>query len=135
MTLKRKGSTVSKDDEQVFKRRLRSGRTIETSTSPLRLAKEVVSVSVPSTPRVKPFTSTKSAMKAVRVADNEYELDENHDEIGSSLRPLQTVSVVHSKRALSNETNMDWTSADTGLVGKKGLHGEVLHRKTSISKA
>ncbi|KAF8812469.1 hypothetical protein BYT27DRAFT_7182913 [Phlegmacium glaucopus] len=87
MAPKRKGSTVFENEEQAPKRRLRSGRIIE--TSPLRLAK-VVSASASlddSNPRVNSFTSTKSAMKIPRVVDIEDELDENHDEI--CLTPLQ----------------------------------------------
>jgi hypothetical protein len=134
MALKRKGSTISKDEERVSKRLLRSGRTIETSTAPLRLAK-VVNPSTPSKPRVKPLTSTKSAMKIARFVDNQDELDQNNDEI--LLTPLQlpqTASVVRSKRALSNETNMDWTSVDTGSGEKKGLQSEALDGKTSTPK-
>lgn len=81
MALKRKGSTVSKDEERVSKRCLRSGRTIETSTSPLRHAKEVLNASAPSNPRVKPFTSTQSAMKIARNVNNENTLDENFNSL------------------------------------------------------
>ena len=135
MALKRKGSTISKDEERVSKRLLRSGRTIETSTAPLRLAKVVNAASVPSKPKVKPLTSTKSAMKIARVVDNQDELDLDNDEILlTPLQPPQTASVVRSKRALSNETNMDWTSVETGSGEKKGLHSEALDGKTSTPK-
>jgi len=131
---KRKGSTIFKDEERVTKRRLRSGRTIETSTSPLRLAK-VVSVSASSDPRAKPFTSTNSAMKFLHV-DIEHESDDNHDEIClTPLQPSQAAGVVRSKRTFSNETNMDWTSPDMGLVEKQGLQREVYHGKLSTHKA
>lgn len=77
MPLKRKGSTVSKDEEPVSKRRLRSARTIEILTSPLPHAKEAqVNASAPSNAGVKPFTSTKSAVKIARVVNNEDSLDE-----------------------------------------------------------
>ena len=135
--VKRKGSIISKDDEQVSKRRLRSGRIIETLTSPLRPTKEVVTASAPSTPRVKPFvkpfTSTKSALKIARVIDNEDGLEENYDELCST-SSHDSQAIVH-KKALSNETNMNWISADMGSVEKKGFQGQVLHGKTSISKA
>jgi hypothetical protein len=131
--VKRKGSIISKDEERVPKRRLRSGRIIETLTSPLRLTKKVVTASAPSNPRHKTFVkpSTKSAVKIKRVIDNEDGLDENYDELCSTSSHDSQAIVVH-KKALSNETNMNWISADMGLVEKRG---EVLHGKTSISKA
>ena len=85
MTLKRKGSKAFKDEERVSKRRLRSGRTLETSTSPLRCAKEVVNASAPSNPRVKPFTSTESAVKITHVVNDEDGLDENSNFLPSHL--------------------------------------------------
>lgn len=84
MALKRKGSTVSKDEERISKRRLRSGRTIETSTSPLRHAREGVNASVPSNPRVKPFTS-KPAVKIACVVNNEDALDKSSNFLPSHL--------------------------------------------------
>ena len=138
--VKRKGSIVPKDEERVSKRRLRSGRIIETLTSPLRLTNlkaAVVTASAPSTPRVKPFvkpfTSTKSAIKIARVIDNEDGLDENYDELRSTSSHDSQAMVVH-KDALSNETNMNWISADRGSVEKKGVQGQPLHGKTPMSK-
>ena len=109
--VKRKGSKFSKDEERVSKRRLRSGRIIETLTSPLRPTKEAVTAST--NPRVKPFNSSKSALKIVHVIDNEDVLDET--ELPSS--------------HLSNETNMNWISADMGLVEKKGVSKAKSSRK------
>lgn len=84
MALKRRGSAVSKDEERVSKRRLRSGRTIEALTSPLRPAKEVtVNASVPGS-RNKSFTSAKSAIKIARIVDDE---DISYDKI--CLTPIQ----------------------------------------------
>jgi hypothetical protein len=132
--VKRKGSIISKDEERVSKRRLRSGRIIETLTSPLRLTKEVVTASAPSNPRVKPFvkpfTSTKSAIKNKKIPRA---MDENYDELCSTSSHDSQAIVVH-KKPLSNET-MNWISADMGLVEKKGSQGQVLHGNTSISKA
>ena len=136
--VKRKGSIISKEEGQVSKRRLRSGRTIETLTSPLRLTKEFVTVSTPSKPRVrprvKPFTSEKSAIKIARVIDNEDGLDENYDELCSTPSHDSQAIVVH-KKALSNETNMNWISADMGSVEKNGSQSPLLHGRNSISKA
>ena len=129
--VKRKGSIISKDEEQVFKRRLRSGRTIDTS---VRLTKEVVTASVPSNPRVKPFTSTKSAMKIARAIDNEDGLDENYDELCSTSSHDSQAVVVH-KKVFSNETNMNWISADLSPAEKKDFQSQILHGNTSISKA
>lgn len=131
--VKRKGSIIYKEEEQVSKRRLRSGRTIETLTSPLRLTKEDVTASAPSEPRNKPFTSTKSAIKVARVIGNEDGLDKNYDELCSTSSHDSQAIVAH-KKALSNETNMNWISADMGSVEKRGFQGPLLHGRNSISR-
>ena len=131
MALKRKLSTVLKDEERVSKLHLRSGRIIETPTSSPRLPK-VVTPSASSNARVKP---TKSTVKIARIIDSEDESDENNDDIClTSLQSLQAVGASHSKKALSNETNMDWTSADMGLV-EKGPQSKVFSGKATTSKA
>ena len=134
--VKRKGSIISRDEERVSKRRLRSGRTIETLT-PLRHTKDVVTASAPSKPRVKPFvkpfTSSKSAIKIARVTDNEDRLDENYDEL-CSISSHDSQAVVHQK-AISNETNINRILTDMGSVEKKGFQDQVLHGKIFISKA
>jgi hypothetical protein len=136
--VKRKGSIISKDEERGSKRRLRSGRIIETLISPLRLTKEVVTASTPSNPRfkpfVKPFTSSKSAIKTTRVIDSEDGQDETDDELQPISSHDSQAIVVH-KKAPSNETNMNLISVDMSSVEKKGFQGQVLHGKPSISKA
>ena len=133
--VKRKGSIISKDEEQVSKRRLRSGRIIETLTSPLRLTKDVATASAPSNPRVKPFVKpTKSTMKIARVIDNEDGLDENSDELCSTSSHDSQAIVIH-KKVFPSETNTNWISAEMGSVEKIGFQSQVLHGKTSISRA
>lgn len=127
---KRKGSRFSKDEEQHSKR-LRSGRIIETLTSPHRITKEVVTASTPSNPRVKPFTSSKSTIKITRVIDNEDGLDET-DLCSTSSHDSQAIV---QKKALSDDTNMNRISADMGLVEKRSFQAQVLHENTSVSKA
>jgi hypothetical protein len=127
--VKRKGSKFSKDEERVSKRRLRSGRIIETLTPPPQLTKEVVTASTPSNPRVKPFTSSKSAIKIARVIDNEDGLDEAEL---CSTSSHDSQAIVVPKKALSNETNMNWIPED---MEKRGFQGQVLDGKTIVSKA
>lgn len=128
MALKRKLSTVLKDEERVSKLHLRSGRTIETPTSSPRRPKVV-------TPSPSSNARAKSTVKIARIIDSEDESDENHDDIClTSLQSLQAVGAVHSKKALSNGTNMDWTSADMGLV-EEGPQSKVFRGKASTSKA
>ena len=105
--VKRKGSKFSKDEERVSKRRLRSGRIIETLT-PLRLTKEVVTVRAASTPsnlKVKLLTSSKSAIKIARVIDSEDGLDDETELSSTSSRDPQVIVV--QKKALSDDTNMN----------------------------
>lgn len=125
--VKRKGSTISKDEEQVSKRRLRSGRIIETLTSPLRLTKEAVTASAPSNPRVKPFAKPFTSTNAITIP---CVMDENNDELCSTSSHISQDIVV--QKTLSKET-MNWISADMSSVAKKG--SQLRHRKTSISKA
>lgn len=138
--VKRKGSITSKDEERGSKRRLRSGRIIETLTSPLRLTKEVVTASSPSNPRVKPFVKpftssrSKSAIKIVGVINGEDGLDETDDELCStSSHDSLAQAIVVNKKTLSSETNL--ISADMSSVEKKRFRGQIPHGKTSKPKA